>query len=221
VLLRQLQQLLGQLYDADGTPDVREFLLTDATVRDALKATAGDGPPARAPQEELLVLQTDDGVDLALYLDAALLERLQQADPCQALTPANLADFWTALEGVSHFNYLAWNAGFDKPVTLMELEMQAEVDKYVTTRALLARQPGADLGSPLLARLFEDTRPDPALSAAEECRYRDASALAGRYCRGLQRAFPGDHLAPAMLRDLRGFFRATQARKLALIRAMN
>ena len=56
------------------------------------------------------------------------------------LHDGNVADYWTALEGVSHFLYLAWNAGHDKPVSLLELEMQAEVDKYVASYWLMRRQ---------------------------------------------------------------------------------
>ena len=53
------------------------------------------------------------------------------------LNENNVADYWTALEGVSHFTYYAWNAARDKPVSLFELELQAEVDKFVTTGILL------------------------------------------------------------------------------------
>ncbi len=59
---------------------------------------------------------------------------------------------WTALEGVSHFVYLAWNAGHDKPVSLLELEMQAEVDKYVGSYWLMRRQlPGSLSGGAVAA----------------------------------------------------------------------
>ena len=39
--------------------------------------------------------------------------------------------FCLALEGVSHFLYLIWNASFDRSVTLLEMELQAEIDKFV------------------------------------------------------------------------------------------
>jgi len=120
-----------------------------------------------------------------LFLNATGRERLAAADPRETLSDANLADFWTVLEGVSHFHYLAWNASFDKPVTLLELEMQAEVDKYVSTRLLLLEQPGASLGAPLWNRLFEEPVLDPRLDAEEVDRYQAASTLAGRTLPGL------------------------------------
>jgi len=48
---------------------------------------------------------------MSLYLDPALLQRLAREDPLTRLHAGNVADCWTALEGVSHFLYLAWNAG--------------------------------------------------------------------------------------------------------------
>jgi hypothetical protein len=215
-LLRELQELLGHLYDADPGHDVRDFVVTDPALLEVLTG----GVPGRDVDEKLIVMESGEGLDLALYLDAALLARLDRADPRSSLSPDNLGDFWTALEGVSHFNYLAWNAIHDRAVTLLELEMQAEVDKFVATRALLDRQPGADLGGPLWQQLFEATALMPGLSAAEQVRYRDASRLAGRYCRSLQRRFPGPALAPDALRELRGFYRAPQPRKMEHIRRL-
>src|SRR6202008_3895610 len=84
---------------------------------------------------------TNDGeIAMSLYLDPELLERLGRADPMERLHDGNVAGYWTALEGVSLFLYLAWNAGHDKPVSLLELEMQAEVDKYVASYWLMRRQ---------------------------------------------------------------------------------
>jgi len=102
-----------------------------------IEAASVDGGPT---DEQLVVATQSDAVGVSLYLDPALLERLRHADPILALHQGNVADYWTALEGVSHFVYFAWNAAHDKPVSLLELEMQAEIDKYVASYALLRRQ---------------------------------------------------------------------------------
>ena len=70
------------------------------------------------------------------------LSRLEAADPHRALTENNLADYCTALEGVSHFVYSTWGLERDMPVSLLELETQAEVDKYAITVFLLAAATG-------------------------------------------------------------------------------
>ena len=214
-LLAAMQGQLGRLYDVELQQDVRDYVVTDRVMRAALMA----GAPGRHSDEQLIVVESDGGVDLALYLDCEVLERLASADPRENLSGTNLADFWTVLEGVSHFHYLVWNAAFDKPVTLLELEMQAEVDKYFSTRLLLQEQPAATLGAPLLQRLFEDPGFDPQLDAEEMDRYQSASTLAGRYCASLASRFPAATFTPDLLRELRTFYRLPQTAKIARIRA--
>ncbi len=71
-----------------------------------------------------------------------MLRRLEGANPVGALNEGNLAEYCTALEGVSHFVYSTWRLDRDLPVSLLELETQAEVDKYAVTVFLLADQQG-------------------------------------------------------------------------------
>lgn len=214
-LLGAMQGQLGRLYDVELPQDVRDYVVTDRQ----LLATLLAGAPCRSSDEQLIVVEGGDAVDLALYLDAEVLARLASADPRASLSGANLADFWTVLEGISHFHYLAWNAALDKPVTLLELEMQAEVDKYVSTRLLLEGQPAATLGAPLLQRLFDDPALDPQLDAEEIDRYQAASTFAGRYCANLEASFPSTAITPDLLRELRTFYRLPQTAKIARIRA--
>lgn len=214
-LLPDLQAQLGRLYDVELPEDVRDFLVTDRRLLAAITA----GEQHRDTDEKLLIREAGDCLDVALYLEAEVLARLAAADPREQLSGRNLADFWTVIEGVSHFNYLAWNAARDRPVTLLELEMQGEVDKYVSTRLLLESQPGAGLGAPLLDRLFDEPGFDPALGPEERGRYAAAAHLAGRYCAGLEHRYPVSRLVPAMLRELRDFYRLPQTAKVSRIRA--
>lgn len=213
-LLRAMQGQLGRLYDTELPHDVRDYLVTDRDLLAALTA----GSPGRASDEQLIVVEGDGTVDLALFVEYGVLERLASVDPRERLSGANLADFWTVLEGVSHFHYVAWNAGFDKPVTLLELEMQAEVDKYISTRLLLQDLPTATLGKPLLTRLFDDPAYDPRLAREEMDRYQAATALAGRYCTNLESRFPVGAFTPDLLRELRTFYRLPQTAKITRIR---
>lgn len=213
MLLRELQNLLQALYGTELEADVRDYLVTDAVALGAL----GDPMLARDVDEKLLIVEDDGDLGLALYLDAALLGRLAVLDPLRCLCGCNLADFCAVVEGVSHFNYVAWNAALDKTVTLLELEMQAEVDKYLSARVLLGRQAGGDIGDRLLTRLFENPAFDAALGPAELQRYRDASRLAGGYCRSLESRFPAWPPPSAMLRELRAFYRWPQPAKVSHI----
>ena len=220
MLLRRLQELIGGIYDVRIAHDVYDFLVTD---RAQLPHAARSGHA----EEELIVAEPDTGAGelaLSLYLDPALLERLARHDPLERLHAGNLADYWTALEGVSHFLYLAWNAGHDKPVSLLELEMQAEVDKYVASYWLMRRQLPGHFPAELRRALFGRTRLDPRLTAAAAAMYRQASCYAERFCRRLEGRLARTRGTPAggareeeVLAELRRFYRLTNSRKLAHI----
>jgi len=212
MILRQLQELIGGIYDVRITHDVYDFLVTD---REHLPAAARCG----MSDEQLIVAAESDAVGVSLYLDAALLERLRQADPMVRLNETNVADYWTALEGVSHFLYLAWNVGHDKPVTLLELELQAEIDKYVASYLLLKRQFPERFPAELLRLLFERTRVDPQLANGRDSLYRAASRHAEKFCRRLDRSLRGSRreFEHGVLAELRRFYRLGDARKVAHI----
>jgi hypothetical protein len=97
----------------------------------------------------------DEGLSLSLYLDADMLDRLESANPLDKLRAESLDDLWKAMEGISHFNCMVWKATQDRSVSLLELELQGEIDKYVGT-ALLAQEQ-ADMG--LLNSLHGCLRP--------------------------------------------------------------
>lgn len=207
--LASLQGALADIYDLPATPDVAQFLLTD-------RAAVARVHEARDSDEQLIVAQEDDGIALALYIDAAVLDRLSRRDPFAALTGENLADYLTVAEGVSHFVYVTWNAGFDKPVTLLELELQAEVDKYVLCAWLLREQGSGRFPRELHRALFERTRIDPAAAAGRARLYHLASTYAGRFCRRVAASLGhGTRGATReLLAELRRFYRFGNARKL-------
>jgi hypothetical protein len=212
MILRQLQELIGGIYDVNIAHDVYDFLVTD---RQALPAAARD----TSTDEQLILAPQSDWVGVSLYLDPALLDRLKQADPMISLNEENVADYWTALEGVSHFLYFAWNAGHDKPVTLLELELQAEIDKYVASYLLLKRQFPDRFPAELMRLLFERTRIDPQLANGREHLYRAASRHAEKFCRNLEPALRNSRreFEHEVLAELRRFYRLTDARKVAHI----
>jgi hypothetical protein len=215
VLVRQLQGLLAELYDVPLEHDVARFLLTD---RDALPLGSRPG----AGGEQLLVAADGAELALGLFLEPEVLARLDAANPLLALNGANLADYWTALEGVSHFVYLAWNASHDRPVSLMELELQAEVDKYVCSVLLLRAQDPTRFPAEMHRVLFERARVSAALTGERLGLYRRANQYAARFCARL-----GHLLRPAGARsqaaaraELRRFYRLTNAMKLRHIECL-
>ncbi|HVV86250.1 MAG TPA: hypothetical protein VHE35_24510 [Kofleriaceae bacterium] len=206
-VLGRIQRGLERVYRLATGVAVEEFVV-DQRARDRLTS-------ARPAREQLLVSEADDGVDLALYVDAAALDRLAARDPGHALDDHNLGAFLYALEGVSHFVYTVVCAQRERPVSALELELQAEVDKYVV--CLLASD-GAPAASPgWRRRLYDDCVFEEDLDADERDRYRAANQNARSYAASLERRFVQRRGVVDMLAELRRFYRLPLAGKLAHI----
>jgi len=205
--LASLQGALAEIYDLPATPDVAQFLVTDRAL------IAGDW--ARASDEQLIVAEQGDTLSLGLFIDACVLERLAHRNPFDALDQHNLSDYLTVAEGVSHFVYVAWRAGFDRPVTLLELELQAEVDKYVLAAWLLREQCAGRFPRELHRILFERARVDPDAAAGRTGLYQMASDYAAKFCRRVAAGFNGRGRGATreLLAELRRFYRWSSARK--------
>jgi hypothetical protein len=208
-VLSQLQALLAGIYDVPIAYDVAEFLLTD---RASLPSAHG----ANLADEQVLVASESDALEIGVFLEPGVLERLTQANPIDALHGGNLADYWTALEGVSHFIYLAFNASHDREVSLLELELQAEIDKYVSTMWLLRAQDPARFPAEVHNALFERAHVDAALAGERIGLYRQANDYAARFCRylsGTLRSRESGARALAVA-ELRRFYRLSEQRKV-------
>lgn len=175
---------MERFYHLEETPDVRGF------VRHGVDADE---------REALLLRESDGELEMALLVPRAA---------------ANENDDWLQLaEGVSHFVYVANRARQELPSTQLELELQAEVDKFVL---LVLEQLPFDRGDAfeVHSRLFERVRFLHEAGTELGDRYRTANDLAARFVRRLMSC--GPLLAHATLRR---FYRAGQAEKIRLVAA--
>ncbi len=212
MVLGQLQSLLSDIYALEMSYDVDDFLITDAQL--ASKLDAG----GRQVDEKLLIAEQAGAASVSLYLEQGLMDRLRDNNPAYRLSTDNLKDFWTALEGVSHFTYYAWNAMVEKSVTLLEMELQAEVDKFIGTTLLLQRQ-GESPPSNLHQWLFGLPRFDARLAADELTRYQDANHYAAKYCLKLVPQLSQWTAGSELNKELCRFYRLTQPAKIRHIEA--
>lgn len=196
--LRRLYRGLEAVNGAESGVDPVDFLVA-----------VDRGPDA--PQQELVLLrEADDGaLEIALTLEHTALDRLERCP--SVLGDAALADTLPIVEGLSHLLYLVEAARRERPVSGLELETQAEVDKLAL--CVLHRWPARAAYPQLVDRLFCQWR----LVARDHLRER--YTLANR----IALAFAGC-LAPLVrdarlgrLRDaLRRFWAADMAEKLRL-----
>ncbi|MEW5853725.1 MAG: hypothetical protein AB2A00_33430 [Myxococcota bacterium] len=232
--LEKLCRMLARIYAVEEPPAVTPFLVDE----DGLQALASCGAitPRTGAREEVFVLDDGHEVSLAVYLD----ERARQAvsdcvrDDGLALSTEQFGDFCVALEGVSHFLLMSHRAQAEQPVTELELELQAEVDKYVVARLspwVHAITLTAEGEEPRASVSLVDARaaPDPGelqrvlfqsyalaehLRTEQVERYVTASRLAQRYCRRLERDYLHSRRHSRALADLCAFYRKSQVGRL-------
>ena len=162
----------------------------------------------------LLVRDTGAGVRACIYYPDAMIRRLEERPPQRGLDDDNVDAFAVLVEELDHLLVAAERAHAGRGVSLLELELQANVSKdLVLTRFLARRGQSLDpdrrtwLRSHLFhARTYSDDDP------GTRHRYDEASRFALRFLRSLERL-------PVALRleTLRRFHRASLAGKMEMI----
>lgn len=211
-MLGAIQKGLEALYRIDTQLEIADFLLP----RECLEELR----TARQPPEQLLLREHPGGLDLALYLEEGLLRTLERHDPRRGVDERNLSPLLLVLEGVSHFIYAVDRARKQRSISALELELQAEVDKYVSLVLLtwdLGERAPASLPIDLIPRLFHQVAYPPDLSAEERDRYAEANATAERYACQLERRYLRARALSGFLQDVRRFWRLSYTDKLSHI----
>ena len=205
--LAQLQALLESVHGL-SLPKVGEFLIGPAE-----RARLA---PAASPDEALLVLEDGEELQVALFLDAPVLSQLATAAGAP-WTHERLQGFCAAAEGVSHFLYLAHRAQAGRPVSQLELEAQAELDKYLCVLLQLWATGRRNASAQLRRRLFDRASLREGLTSQERDRYRLANALASAYAKVLEAKYVLAGRLDGLLREVRKLYRLGGGEKLSAL----
>ena len=171
----------------------------------------------RNNDERLLIAEHDDGLDLSLYISEDIIKQLERSHPEDLLSQGKFSEFCLMLEGVSHFIYLIWNANHQKKITLLEMELQAEIDKFILLQSVYDKGSIKSDSAYIQNWLFEKHEFDDVLNDEELERYERANHYAGKYCMGLQQQYRLNDLNNALLNELRRFYRLGQEEKIRYI----
>jgi len=201
MVLDRIQEHLEAIYGTRCSLKVSDFLVGD----DAARSLDG-------ARESVFVREQDDALELKVFVNPKTLSALEHvALPDAATAPA----FFEALEGVSHFLYLCRSAELERQVSMLELEAQAEVDKFASA-ALLRWKEGFGAAKALHAKLFDHVQFSPQWGEDERWRYEEANRLARAYCKGLLDTIAQRRM-DALLSELRSSYRMGAEAKLAYL----
>jgi hypothetical protein len=210
-MIEELQSNLQLLYEIETKHRVSNFITSNARLKAALLASDG------ASKETVFIREEGGCLDIAVFIDEEVLRQLSRSLSAENLLTKNIANYCYALEGVSHFLYLVYNVGYDRSVNLLEMELQAEVDKYIMLQTMIDREGNGRYKLDAHSMVFEDTRLRSGLSSEETTRYKDANFFAGKFCQSLLRNYIGNRNPAEMNRQLRRFYRLPLQEKIRLI----
>lgn len=205
-LALHVQRRIESLYALEEHAPVTAFLIAEEDARHY----PGGG-------SRTLVTQDGDDLSVGVVFDASVHSGLSAADPRRRLDHRNLGPFCTLTEEVSHFVYLMSRARAARPVTRLEMELQGEVDKYLTSVLLISLQNEGAVSPRLRELLFRHYRLAQGMSPETAERYRTASDLAFRYCGFLEERYLRQARVSDLAREARRFYRMGQREKLETI----
>ncbi|MFZ0486746.1 MAG: hypothetical protein WAL83_07085 [Arenicellales bacterium] len=198
MVLNTLQRVIQRVYEIDLKHRVADFTTSDP-------AFARCFGSAHQPMEQLIFREDGNNVDVSLYLDDEVVNALDSSTDSPSMNMVCLA-----VEGVSHFVHFCWRHHYGVDLSLLELEIQAEVDKYVLLTDLYG-----DEG--MHRRLFEEYLLQRGMSRQLQERYKSANRFAAKYCHRLERDYIQPGRTDEMLNELRRFCRKTQREKIYAI----
>jgi hypothetical protein len=183
----RVQAGLERLYHLDRVADVQDHILG-----------------VSADQREALLLREDpDGaLEVGVWLPALVGD-------------AGLDALCQLIEGVSHFVYVVERARVQREATQLELELQAEVDKWVVLGASI-RTFDAETSASLREKLYDRVAYADEAETELGRRYRLANDVAHRFVRRLERNYIERGRIDDLRAELLAFFQVGQEGKLRL-----
>jgi hypothetical protein len=189
----RVQAGLERLYLLERTADVEDFVRS-----------------TREGEREVLLVREQTQGDIEVIVR---LPRLPEVG-CEV----ELDTLCQIIEGVSHFVYLVERARVGRAATRLEMEVQAEVDKWAVLGASI-RSFDAGRSATLRSRLYEDLAFVDDERSEDGQRYRVANDTAHRFVRRLEREYLGSARFGELRAELWRFFHIGQEGKLRLGRA--
>lgn len=166
-MIQILQKKIEELYRLAGCPEAKKYILSPKQFKKLSDAT-----------DEPQVLYMDEGSDatLGIYLGSDIFHRIKKNQKI-----FSFKDFCVMAEEISHFIYIVWSKSNDKKINLLDLELQAEVDKYVLATNFFKSK------GEVFEKIFESFRMRKNLRKDEEERYYTAHRLGKKLASNLQK----------------------------------
>lgn len=212
-LISIIQKQIESIYGIKVGTSAQDYLIDNHELLQLLPAHQ----QTYIPKELFLVNPNpqNDTVEVALFFDSSLKQNLCTNNPLNGLDHDNISDFCTLIEGVSHFVYYLHKASLDCEITQLELELQAEIDKFLLLALLTTGN--ENIGTlQILDLLFDGYGLNEGMTEDQIIRYKTASFLARKFCFELSQQIKKNTVNEA-IKEARLFYVLSQEEKIRRI----
>ncbi|MCC7460617.1 MAG: hypothetical protein IT286_04865 [Proteobacteria bacterium] len=160
-MIHILQKKIEKIYRLSSCPEAQQYVLSPKQFKKLAKSSNN-------PQ----VIYQDEGDDMSLgiYLGSNLFKRIKQKSRI-----FSFQDFCVMSEEISHFIYLIWSKSNGKTINLLDLEVQAEVDKFVLASDFFGSK------KQIFQKMFKNFNMRQNLREDEQERYYTANRLGKKF----------------------------------------
>ncbi len=218
-LINELQRKIEKTYALDtGITNIEQYIIGDKGyeefyAKEKIRTVVNSSSGAR-----VLIRDAEHTLKVSIYYPDALISKLEDNDPRVGIHDDNIDLCASFVEELDHFLFIAQNYKLNRPFSLLELELQANVTKYLVLKYFVALQnKSIKLSSYdkeyIRYHLFYKRKYDIE-DLLERKRYEDAGKFGMIYTKHI------DHLSQEdRLRDLRQFSRMTCPSKIRHIQS--
>jgi len=218
-LIKELQRKIEKTYALDtGITNIEQYIIGDKgyeefyaeeNIRTVVNSHSG---------AKVLIRDAGDTLKVSIYYPDELIRKLEGNDPRLGLHDDNIDLCASFVEELDHFLFIARNYKQNRPFSLLELELQANVTKYLVLKYFIALQNKSIKLSNfdkeyIRYHLFYKRKYDIE-DTSERKRYEDAVKFGMMYTKHIDLLPQEDRL-----RDLRQFSRMTCPSKIRHIQS--
>jgi len=218
-LIKELQKKIEKTYALDtGITNIEQYIIGDKGyeefyAKEEIRTVVNSHSGAR-----VLLRDAGDTLKVSIYYPDSLIRELEDNDPRLGIHDENIDLCASFIEELDHFLFIAQNYKSNRPFSLLELELQANVTKYLVLKYFIALQSRSLKLSKfdreyIRHHLFYKRKFDIE-DTLERKRYEDAGKFGMMYTEQIDRLSHEERL-----RDLRRFSRMTCPSKIKHIQS--
>ncbi|ODS31898.1 MAG: hypothetical protein SCARUB_02978 [Candidatus Scalindua rubra] len=218
-LIKELQRKIEKTYALDtGITNIEQYIIGDRGYRELYAKEEIRTVVNSHSGAKVFIRDAGHALKVNIYYPDELIRELENNDPRLGLHDDNIDVCASFIEELDHFLFIAQNYKLNRPFSLLELELQANVTKYLVLKYFIALQNKSIKLSKfdkeyIRYHLFYKRKYDIE-DTSERKRYEDAGTFGMLYTKYIDLLPQEDRL-----RDLRQFSRMTCPSKIRHIQS--